>query len=686
VITSAIGFALWLVSGRTGFRLPGSNVPGRLKTFSSNVAESVAWSPDGRYLAAGYLMDTSARIWDVEGGQTVEVLGSFRGGVSLVSWSPNGKYLVTASSEPNRTLRVWDTSTWEAMFVTDPVANTDKTTTSITSVSWSPDSSQIAVGLATTTGAGVDYLRQIDTKSLLKIYDVPGGSNSATLVYPSISGIGSVDWSPDGNTIVFTVDPDDSAWYATVVLLWDLSAGDGPSTDKNTWQLVREDALITLTDVRWSPDGKYIAGNSGDNSVKVFEASTGDLEHVLPADGEISHVDWSPDGTRIIASVRGGAAKGADSEYVQVWHVSSEQTVAIFKSGPVLHALAWSPDSKRIATSSGMIAAGDISIWGFDNPAIVPTVTAIPSAPNLQPGSISVLGSHSDWVMTVAWSPSGEWLASGGNDNRVRVWEVTTGRLISTLRLYAWVDSLAWSPDGKYLATAAFIGGPSAHSVQVWDTATWQLNKEWNLGGKVVDTSWSPDGKNLAVGRGNSLEDPEGWLIVLDVESGEELKALGHPEMATQVAWSADGKYVAVASDRGTADSKPSVWIWASSSWQAVAKVPFNIGIGDLEWSPDSELLAVVLGDQRVGLFDVSTMSQDHVEIDDYTRDVSWTPDKRLVTTSGRSALLLWDLSIRKITIRREVNEGVSAVAVSPDGRYIALGGWDGFVRILVIR
>jgi WD40 repeat protein len=671
----------------------GGSAPGKIESIGTNVAESVSWSPDGKYLAAAYLMGSSVEIWDVQSGRSVHSLDNFRGGVDLVSWSPDGKYLATASSEVSHTFRVWDTSSWQEVIATDPAPRTWKTISSANSISWSPDSKRVALGVDTmlTPEAGGSAQQEEeemkDVPGLLKIFDVPSGQNSATLVYTGTNGVDSVDWSPDGKSILFGATQYSDHYY-TQVFLWNLSAGDGTANNKNIRQLVREDAQLTLTTVRWSPDGKYIAGNSADNSVKVWDALTGDLKHTIVADGEIKSFAWSPDGTRIAAGIQGGATKWAGGEYTQVWDIQSEQTLAIFNSGSVFHTLAWAPDGKSIATSAGAIAIGAISIWGFSDPNVAPAPTSVIATTQ---GDTLVFSGHDDFVPAVAWSPDEKLLASGGDDKRVRIWNPSSRQLVATLLSLGKIDSVAWSPDGEYLAFRSALDGPS---IQVWDTKGWKSVWQTTTWGAIA---WLPAGHLLAVATGRYLDMNSGAVIIYDGSSGKDLEHHPLSKPAIGLAWSPNNKYAAVVvnSAPGTGDGDPEIWVFDPSDWHITSKFSFSRGEGidSPAWSPNSQTLAVVSADwnygpERVELLDIAAQKQvGTIPIDNGWGSVTWTPDgKNVVTTANLSELSVWDATSLQSIMRRDIDEGAMVADVSPDGRLVALGGWDGKVRVLPVK
>ncbi len=74
------------------------------------------------------------------------------------------------------------------------------------------------------------------------------------------------------------------------------------------------------------------------------------------------------------------------------------------------------------------------------------------------------LTGHSDWVLSVAYSPDGRYLASGSYDNTIKIWEVATGKELRNLTgYYLPVNSVVYSPDGRYLAS-----GSGDKTIKIW--------------------------------------------------------------------------------------------------------------------------------------------------------------------------------------------------------------------------
>jgi WD40 repeat protein len=104
-----------------------------------------------------------------------------------------------------------------------------------------------------------------------------------------------------------------------------------------------------------------------------------------------------------------------------------------------------------------LLCACGISQPSIQNTAIATIVAANPTTTILHTGDIS-------GFMSVAWSPNGQILASGGHNGTIQLWRVSDGRLIRTLEGHtSTVNSVAWSPDGHTLAS-----GSSDSTVRLW--------------------------------------------------------------------------------------------------------------------------------------------------------------------------------------------------------------------------
>jgi len=114
---------------------------------------------------------------------------------------------------------------------------------------------------------------------------------------------------------------------------------------------------------------------------------------------------------------------------------------------------------------------------------------------------------HSNSVQSVAFSPDGQTLASGSSDATIKLWEVRTGKLLTTLEGHSdWVGSMAFGPDGQTLAS-----GSNDNTIKLWEVRTGKLRA--TLAGHsrwVQSMAFSPDGQTLASGSNDTTPSSSG--------------------------------------------------------------------------------------------------------------------------------------------------------------------------------
>jgi WD40 repeat protein len=261
---------------------------------------------------------------------------------------------------------------------------------------------------------------------------------------------------------------------------------------------------------------------------------------------------------------------------------------------------------------------------------------------------------HLGLVRAVTVSPDGKTLASGGNDQTIRLWDLATGKPRATLKGHtAGVRALAFSPDGRLLAsaTAGFdqAGKQARAEVKLWDAAAGKLraNLKWSAGpGHCL--AFSPDGKLVAVG-GSALDaegTTRGAIWLWEVSTGKQRPVLKQPVGGdvVGVAFTPDGKTLVAASRR------KGLHLWDVSRGTPIGNfINLERTVYCLALSPDGKTAAVGLGGR-------DEMNQ----------------------SARPGEVVLWDLAGGKTrTVLGPQAGSVWCVAFAPDGRAVASGTAD---------
>ena len=242
------------------------------------------------------------------------------------------------------------------------------------------------------------------------------------------------------------------------------------------------DPVHQATCVAWSPYGEFLAFGEVGGRVHIYDVST--KEHSMTDQGDehvtCASLDWSPDSTRILAGYQDGTTI--------VWKATTGEVDWIFKDHEGFTYVDWCPDGASIAY--GGYEHNQVSIYIRD--VLDGTIMALHSLP--EQGSIASL----------AWSPYGKYLASGGSRGDVYIWSPSTNTLLSSYRQALtedlnFVSALAWSSNERYLAS-----GDTTGIVQVWDSQE-QSQVSRYLGKGVNGVRWMPGDTVIASAGGRAI-------------------------------------------------------------------------------------------------------------------------------------------------------------------------------------
>jgi WD40 repeat protein/tetratricopeptide (TPR) repeat protein len=405
--------------------------------FSAGI-RAIALTPDGEQIAIA-LDNGTIQLRQVSTGQVVAELSESALGLGI---DKANRWLVNAGAKG--TIKVWQDYGASG----GPAVHTIEMRADFAGMSLN---GRFAVGSS----------HERDGRSL-SLWDIAGREVKARLKVPSGEPEGPLQVNDDG-TCVAQASRSGTKLYA---LVWNAPK---PEPKKIFFADTNQDTQALAI----SADGRFLACQHGDDGLILLDVIEGVPRPVI-RDHEVLAACFSRDRRYLLYYSASWGAK--------LWEVANHREVAALEhsGGGITCSAAFSADGNTFATANP--AARSMRVWRLAGAS-----------------EKLVLDGHGGGVADLAFRPDGKVLASASKDRLVKLWDVASGQLLSTLPPFeSSIQTIDFSPDGRLLATAQF--GPAAQPVQVWDLATLKafVPPDDELGQVAYGVAFSPDGKILA--------------------------------------------------------------------------------------------------------------------------------------------------------------------------------------------
>lgn len=645
---------------------------------------AVAFSPDEKHLVTASA-DGKVCVWDnTNKGREIQCIDykdkdGLEVGANAVSFSPNGNYLATAFTDGQ--VYVFKKTNSNSNTYNQLPIETSPPSASVIAIAFSPDSKLLAIassdGKAYVWAANKDIKPQplpLDHKdSVNAVAFSPQDSNylatvssdreihvwnltKKAIVYSMKheSGVVDVAFSPDGKHLA-TASLDGAAclWRDWKTIKTDESDKTEESECKKAAVNLTHEGSVT--DVAFSPDSKYLATASSDNTARIWEVNSGyEFARLSHKDGvnalaftEVKKQHQNYRNYLVATANLDGTAR--------VWEINSERTIALMRHNEPVNAMALNHTTKQVATAT--INDKLPRMWSAAN-GYQKTFLCNELEKESPKSSVTAL----------TFSKHDKYLATINTNNKFSVWELDDKKT-------CWkplgqdlgdnVNSVAFSPDNIYLATASFLN----NYAQLWKIPI-DIGKQ----GKIL----------------------EGYKLV------------GHKQSVTSVTFSKNEQYLATASRDNTAR----LWeVRTDKIDKQVGCVQHEAFVEAVAFSPDSKYLATASSDGKVNVSNITKITSSNQpgcqnspsklpQQNGPVRIVVFSPDKEknstdpdreknttysyLVTVSGDNTAKVWKVPDKgnKPVATMKHDEPITSVAFSPDNQHLATASRDQTVRI----
>jgi WD40 repeat protein/tRNA A-37 threonylcarbamoyl transferase component Bud32 len=401
---------------------------------------ALAFDPQGRQLAAAG-KDGTARVWSLDGspGRSPVELAGHRGEILALDFSPDGRQLVTAGRDT--TARIWDLASG------GPALVSRCHQAPVSSARFAPDGALVATSSDDSTGCVVAARAAEGFAAGETVRELHGHRDR----------VNAIAWIPDeredareGDREVVTAGDDGQARVFNAV------------TGKLVVEPLRHDGESTVVVAEPSHDGRYVLTGGNDRVPRLWALPT-----EVPTDGSTPAAQgkrFETGGGGTIGGIIGArfsaddaliATAGSDG-IARVWDRATRQQVAAFEH-PGLDAVAFALGGARLVTSS---ADGTARVWDTQVPMPRDLGTALHALAVGPDGAVAVgrednkvtvlrggeakdLSGHMGRVLAAAFSADGARLVTGGEDDRVLVWDVARQVKVGAIAVPSRVRGLA---------------------------------------------------------------------------------------------------------------------------------------------------------------------------------------------------------------------------------------------------
>lgn len=537
----------------------------------------IVYTPDGKRVLAACADDTF-RILDAQTGKELFRAKEHEGALNCIAVSPDGKWAATGEiarrvGQPSFVL-IWDIVNNKLLHKVSGAGHWSENDCRLV---FRPNSKQLAV---------------ISEANAIHFINCETGQHQKSLKDKALGHVFALAYTPDGALGI-------SGGNNGQIIVWNAD------TSVQVREMLGHHGSVSSLAI--SPDGKRVASGGGgnDNTIRFWNLSTGKAETAIAGHtADVGHVEFSPDGMYLASASLDGS--------IRIWDVGTHQTRSILRgnNGQIASA-AFRPEGYELASSG---RDGKIMIWDLvagNDPRFldelrewVPYVAASPDGRyaawiinranakgehfvqifDTQAGKATeILQVQGGELRCLAFSPNGRWIAMGGLDRSIYLFEMNSKNKPLKIEVGGVTDGIAFSPDSRKIAIVAlscvvFDLETKAHhrlqplnsstfrsaafhptqpwlttssfdgTVRVWDVNSPTLLRELPKHAEVVyHLAYSRDGRKLVSASNDRT------LRLWDAHNGQLLATLvGHQKAVRHAVFTRDGTRLFSASDDGT--------------------------------------------------------------------------------------------------------------------------------------